>query len=888
MTAAFLRGEVRQLGSYFCLPIGEKLPGQAEAYTAAMALWPLVAPLAGSDGEVGSTVAKNVIIACNSASVRKTSAVELIGRFCEDVATRGHAYRLSATVKQNITELAAKIRDKPGYLSRHIHEIVSTTAAVAVDGIEEKLKTGDRCFVRADSTEGTANALSYPTRMEALLRERYGEVETRHVRHVVEVKGTKYTVTHTVCRFEADGKKKTVVIEGRGNDPWVPAIEGNRVDELGDALVEDSLEASRQAIRQARHQFRDDDDLDDLFGEIENRPPDFSMMCCTHYPAIKASLQKQYDGMENGVTGFIDQAAIVRELARAIDPDASALEKGPLDLSMTVGSTNRGGVHEAIDSSVGDGNATASSLYNVLDMTLGADKTNDDQARAINSVRVFAQKNAGTDHEAPSIGSRDTVGSLQDQFEYIHRFMGDPIRERILAEQGLSGEFEVDGDGHTVLKSVKAIEGTALRQPSERIRDLADGVPATVAGRIDALSRLATRGENRGIDKIAALSDTGRQLRASVAHIKEVIDANEAATARGEDPQRVAILTGFSVVDNATGDRVGGENDGPPGAVVMARTLVRRGVPVVLVTDRSGEASLASALVGAGLATVISDTPADERRLGEDIRIKDEYRRLIAWEIPHFTNIEPSTKDDRQSNSGLAVRDSVDRLARMNVKTVISIERPSLTEVGDNLYSMVAKDISPFNLDMGPLVLPDEFRGWNPVTIGIGDGGNEIGTGGIADVTMRGRGPDLRPFVQGGNHIAARRALATDAMILSSVSNNGGIALSMALDTALDNWDGDADRDALEDKLDGSIETYNAIIGHMHGEGMSLDGVNKQNRLTVDGRRIGSPEQAAARRETYAARNEEVPLGVGPTGVEGADGDTTHNDLFLKFKTELL
>ena len=112
--------------------------------------------------------------------------------------------------------------------------------------------------------------------------------------------------------------------------------------------------------------------------------------------------------------------------------------------------------------------------------------------------------------------------------------------------------------------------------------------------------------------------------------------------------------------------------------------------------------------------------------------------------------------------------------------------------------------------------------------------------------------------------------------------------MSLAFDAALDHWGDEFDRDALEGKLDGTIETYNAIINHMHGEGMSLDGVNKQNLLTVDGRRLGSVEQARARHEAHAGNGREVPLGVGPTGAEGADGDTTHNDLFLKFKNALL
>ena len=116
------------------------------------------------------------------------------------------------------------------------------------------------------------------------------------------------------------------------------------------------------------------------------------MLCCTHYPAMKEALEKQYDAMEPGATEFINQAVIVRELAKQLDPDAAGLEKGPLDLALTVGSQNRGGVSATIDRSVADGDATARSLYNVLDMTLKSEKSNDEAAREIGSVRIFSQE----------------------------------------------------------------------------------------------------------------------------------------------------------------------------------------------------------------------------------------------------------------------------------------------------------------------------------------------------------------------------------------------------------------------------------------------------------------------------------------------------------------
>ena len=313
------------------------------------------------------------------------------------------------------------------------------------------------------------NALSYPRKIEVFLKDKYGDLQTNETRHVVEIKGTKYTVTHTVFRFEVDGRKKTVIVEGRGNDPWVPAIEGNRVDQLGASLVADSLEASKAAMEGAQRDFGSDEDLAGIFRNLARRAPDCSMLCCTHYPPMMEPLRNQYDAMGGGVTDFINQAAVVREVAKQLDVDAVAPEKGPLELVVTVGSQNRSGASASIERSIADGDATANSLYKVLDMTLAGEKGNDAAARGVGSVRIFSQEHTRHGDETAKIDSLDTIGTLQRQFEYVHQFIGLPISSRILAEQGLSGEFALAGDGNPVLKSVKPLKENLLTVDGRRL-----------------------------------------------------------------------------------------------------------------------------------------------------------------------------------------------------------------------------------------------------------------------------------------------------------------------------------------------------------------------------------------------------------------------------------
>jgi hypothetical protein len=165
MTAALLHGEIRQLGSYFCLPIGDKPAKQAVAYTAAMVLWPLIAPLNDKKGEQGQDVADHVIIACNTASVRKEGAIELIKEFLKGYEENKAEYNLSESIQENISNLLGKLKADPNYLNDHIHEIVTPTANAGAEAAFEALKKNDEFFIRVDSTNGTAKAGVYPEKI---------------------------------------------------------------------------------------------------------------------------------------------------------------------------------------------------------------------------------------------------------------------------------------------------------------------------------------------------------------------------------------------------------------------------------------------------------------------------------------------------------------------------------------------------------------------------------------------------------------------------------------------------------------------------------------------------------------------------------------------------
>ena len=171
----------------------------------------------------------------------------------------------------------------------------------------------------------------------------------------------------------------------------------------------------------------------------------------------------------------------------------------------------------------------------------------------------------------------------------------------------------------------------------------------------------------------------------------------------------VLILTGFFVNGAA-------ETDGPPGTFVLARTLAALGYTPVVVTD------------------------ALCRGLFEPFGIAAEY-------LPHDADLTCAR--------GL--------LARLAPKALVSIERCGRNEHG--FYRSMR------GLDIGPYTAPADllFDAADGIpTVGIGDGGNEIGMGALAPVIRREL--DLEPCV-----------VPADELIIAAVSNWGAYALAARL-----------------------------------------------------------------------------------------------------------
>ncbi len=161
-------------------------------------------------------------------------------------------------------------------------------------------------------------------------------------------------------------------------------------------------------------------------------------------------------------------------------------------------------------------------------------------------------------------------------------------------------------------------------------------------------------------------------------HLPEMLKSVTRSLVKG---QHIVIVTGFVVKD-----AMAGETDGPPGALALARTLQMMGKKVTIVTDGINEILLEQGIkllgLSAELVTVTNET------------IEVVCEELIAQQPSH----------------------------------VIAIERPSRAKDGQ-CYSMRGEAITDFvpNTD----IIFEHARKRNIVTIGIGDGGNEVGMGTI-------------------------------------------------------------------------------------------------------------------------------------------------------------
>lgn len=262
----------------------------------------------------------------------------------------------------------------------------------------------------------------------------------------------------------------------------------------------------------------------------------------------------------------------------------------------------------------------------------------------------------------------------------------------------------------------------------------------------------------------------------------------------------VAIVTGFFI---PRGDPPAAETDGPPGALFLAGTLREAGLDTCVITDQycRGAVRAAAEACDFPLGHVLCFA-------GED----DPHAFLRALpDLSHLVSIE-RVGPSHTLESLRAQRRAGEPPADEFLKTVPP-------EHQGRCHNMRGEYIDEYTAGTHRLfeALPDVFP--TARTIGIGDGGNELGMGRIPweDLARRLTGPQAA-------WLPCR--IATDWTILAGTSNWGGYALAAA--TLLR-------RGQAELLEPWTASQQQAVVQHMVEAGPAVDGVTRRREATVDG-----------------------------------------------------
>jgi len=243
----------------------------------------------------------------------------------------------------------------------------------------------------------------------------------------------------------------------------------------------------------------------------------------------------------------------------------------------------------------------------------------------------------------------------------------------------------------------------------------------------------------------------------------------------------IDVFTGFYI---PTATPPAHETDGPLGGIFLARALVPLSVQVGVTAERSCESSLTNGLPAAGLTdhTQTYWDPAPDPSGGQRDRM---------------VNARPKTPGPLRKRTHY-----------------LALERVGPAADG-NCYTMRGLNITDRTAPVEVMFPRSQFA--RVRTIGIGDGGNEIGMGKIPHETIVKNIPN-------GDLIHCR--VPTDHLIVAGVSNWGAYALAAGVyvlrgvKPASDLFDRDHEREILE---------------VMVREGPLVDGVTGKQTATVDG-----------------------------------------------------
>ena len=281
---------------------------------------------------------------------------------------------------------------------------------------------------------------------------------------------------------------------------------------------------------------------------------------------------------------------------------------------------------------------------------------------------------------------------------------------------------------------------------------------------------------------------------------------------------QVGIVTGFYI---PTSNPPAPENDGPPGALFMARGLNQLGYPVVMITDLYCKTPLQQGIE-------LFKNQIDNSELIE-FPFKDDEVNL--FENDFFRNY-PDLKcliSIERVGPCYTMTSFLNSLPKPNKSAIAQFEKYGPGDLAGERLNMRGIPVTQYTAPIHRLFERELHHDKKIFTIGIGDGGNEIGMGSIPWLII------ANNILNGlGGKIACR--IETDATIVAGVSNWAGYALIAGLFLYLNRRDDFLKlfSNKSETQL---IETYyrtgSAVDGKLGCPAMSVDGIQWETHLEI-------------------------------------------------------
>ena len=307
-------------------------------------------------------------------------------------------------------------------------------------------------------------------------------------------------------------------------------------------------------------------------------------------------------------------------------------------------------------------------------------------------------------------------------------------------------------------------------------------------------------------DSLIRRDPAGRGLISSEAVRGPLCPGHFAMAARdlADRGKAVAIVTGFFIPH---AEPPAAETDGPPGAALLAAALKAVGSDCRLITDPWCAAAVTAAAEAMGLdrSTVLT---APARCSGwVDEFLGSPFGRSLT----HLVSIERVGPSHTLESLAAQRRDG--SVPRDEFESSVPVETRSSS------HNMRARIIDEWTGDLYRLFERVQEKRPDVRTIGVGDGGNELGMGSIP-------WEELVARVERENSARIPCRIATDWTIIAGTSNWGGAALAAAVcqlkgrGDALKSW---------------TCRQQETALQHLVDRGPAVDGITGRAQATVDG-----------------------------------------------------